>query len=85
MEWIVIFLVDSVTHRLYNWGLMLIDDTVISDKHLVYSVDIMQIGKGNASLVRRSIASSFNFSQGPGRWRQKERDCLQSGIKSVGL
>ena len=34
-----------------------------SISHSVYSVDIMQIRKRNASLVRRSIASSFNFSQ----------------------
>ena len=49
----------------------------------VYSVDIMQIWKRNASLVRRSIASSFNFSQAPGRRLRKERDCLQSGLKSL--
>ena len=61
-----------------------IDDIVMSGKQSVYWVDIMQILKRNASLVRRSIASSFNFSQGPGRRRRKERDCSQSGLKSLG-
>ena len=42
---------------------MSIDGIVMSGKQSVYSVDIMQIGKRNASLVRRSIVSSFNFSQ----------------------
>ena len=51
----------------------------------VYSVDIMQIRKRNASLVRRSIASSLNFLQAPGRRQRKERDCSQSGSKSLGL
>ena len=40
----------------------------------------MQIRKRNASLLRRSIACSFSFSQAPGRRLRKERDSSQSGL-----
>ena len=33
---------------------------------------------------RRTIACSFNVWQGPGRRLRKERDCSQSGLKSLG-
>ena len=46
---------------------MLIDDIVMSGEQSVYSVGIMQIRKKKASLVRRSNACSFNFSQAPRR------------------
>ena len=39
----------------------------MSGEQSVYSVGIMQIRKKKASLVRRSIACSFNFSQAPRR------------------
>ena len=42
----------------------------------------MQIRTRNASLVRRSIACSFNFSQAPGRRLRKVRDCSQDRGKS---
>ena len=37
---------------------MLIDSVVISGEQSVYSVDIMQIGKRNASLVSQALSTS---------------------------
>ena len=65
-----------------RWFYMNVNCSTVSQS--IYSVDIMQMRKRNASLVRRSVASSFNFSQAPGRRLRKERDCLPSGLKSLG-
>ena len=62
---------------------MLIDDIVMSGKQSIYSVDIMQIRKRNASLVRRSIASSFNYS--PSSQAKKRKRLLAVGVKVSGL
>ena len=60
---------------------MLIDDVVMYGKQSVYSVDIMQIGKRNASLVRRSIAKLFQLLAGLRSQANKRKRLLSDWVK----
>ena len=58
---------------------MQIDDIVMWGKQSVYSVDILQIRKRNVSLIRCSIANSFNFSQGRAAGEEKKETACSRG------
>ena len=57
---------------------MLIDDIAkpLSSEQKVYSVDITQIRKRNASLVLRLVACSFNFLQAKSLSSRNTIPCL---------